>query len=124
MSNFQTNPTEFSAECSREGGQCTVERENILFLDDGVESTVISHLQMKCGHVVITPDPSNPEQALLYHTSCQRMTDVVQQIFQAALRAPASLPQQSAEMTLGEIHRRSVGIPFDECKVKVDGFSF
>lgn len=124
MSDFKTNPTDFSAVCAREGGECTVERENILFLDDGDEPAAMAHLQLKCGNVVITPDPASPEQAVLYHTSCLRMTDVVEQIFQSDLRAPASVPQQQAEMTLGEVHRRSIGIPYGECKVKVEEFSF
>lgn len=124
MSSFQKNPTDFSAVCEREGGECTVERENVLFLDDGAESTAVASLQMKCGYVVITPDPSNPDRSLLYHTSCQRMTDVVQQIFQSNLQAPAGLPQQRTEMTLGEVHRRQIGIPYAECKVKVEEFSF
>jgi hypothetical protein len=34
---------------------------------------------------VIIPDMSCEGQALLYHTSCQRMTDVVTQIFQNCL---------------------------------------
>ena len=124
MSDFKKNPTEFSAACARENGECTVERENIFFLDDGEEAMAVARLQLKCGNVVIMPDPANPEQALLYHTSCQRMTDVVEQIFQSALQAPAGLPQQSTEMSLGEVHRRSVGIPYGECKVKVEEFSF
>ena len=124
MSDFQKNPTDFSAECARENGQCTVERKNILFLDDGEEAAALSHLQMKCGFVVITPDPSNSDQALLYHTSCQRMTDVVEQIFDATLQAPESLPQKTAEMTMGEVHRRSVDIPYDSCKARVEEFNF
>lgn len=124
MSDFKKNPTDFSAMCARSGGECTVERENILFLDDGEETAAVAHLQLKCGNVVITPDPSNPKQAVLYHTSCQRMTDVVEQIFQSDLQEPESLPQQAVEMSLGEVHRHSVGIPYDECKVKVAEFSF
>lgn len=124
MSDFKKNPTDFSAVCARDNGECTVARENILFLDDGEESAAVGHLQLKCSNVVITPDPANPEQAVLYHTSCQRMTDVVEQIFQSALQKPAGLPQHSDEMSLGEVHRRSVDIPYDECKVKVGEFSF
>lgn len=124
MSDYVTNPVDFSAECARESGQCVVVRENFFFFDDVNELAAVSHLQMNCGHVVIVPDPSNTEQALLYHTSCQRMTDVVKQIFQAALEAPVSLPQHDSEMTLGEIHRRYVAIPYDACKAKVERFGF
>ena len=59
MSEFITNPIDFSAECARDNGQCVVVRQNILFLDDGEEPAAIAHLQMKCGHVVIIPDTSN-----------------------------------------------------------------
>jgi hypothetical protein len=124
MSHFVTNPVDFSAECLRENGQCVVVRENILFLDDGKEPAAIAHLQMKCGYVAIIPDTSNEGQALLFHTSCQRMTDVVRQIFQDSLEAPATLPQHDSEMTVGELHRRRVTLPYDECKIKVEEFSF
>jgi hypothetical protein len=124
MSHFVTNPINFSVECVREDGQCMVVIDNILFLDDGEESAAIAYLQEKCGHVVIIPDTSNKGQVLLYHTSCQRMTDVVNQIFQDSLEAPASLPQHFSEMTVGELHRRCVTIPYDDCKVRVQAFSF
>jgi len=124
MSCFVSNPVDFSAECAREHGQCVVVRENFLFLDDGRESAAIARLQEKCAHVVIIPDASNKRQALLYHNSCQRMTDVVSQIFQDSLEAPTSLPQHFSEMTVGELHRRCVTIPYDDCKVAVEGFSF
>ena len=124
MSTFDKNPTDFSAVCAREGGECTVERDNILFLDDGVESLAVTHLQLKCGNVIITPDPDNPEQALLYHTSCRRMADVVRQIFQTGLQAPESLAQGMSDMSLGEVQRHCVELPYDECKVKVEEFSF
>ena len=124
MSNFVANPINFSLECVRESGQCTVVRENILFLDNAKEPAAIAHLQETCGYVVIIPDASNEEQAWLYHTSCQRMTDVVSQIFQDSLQAPASLPQHFSEVTVGELYRRCVTIPYDDCKVKVEGFGF
>jgi len=124
MSDFVTNPTEFSAECARESGRCTVDRKNILFLDDGEESGAIAHLRMKCGYVIVIPDASNKDRALLYLTSCQRMTDVVSQIFEGSLEALTSLPQRPTEMTLGELHRRCITMPYDECKARVEHFSF
>ena len=124
MSHFVATPICFSANCVRTNGQCMIVRENILFLDDGNEHAAIAHLQMNCEHVVIVPDTSDKEQALLYHTSCQLMTDVVNQIFQDYLEAPVSLPQHFSEMTVGELHHRCVAISYDDCKVKVEGFSF
>jgi hypothetical protein len=106
MSHFVTNPINFSVECVREDGQCMVVIDNILFLDDGEESAAIAYLQEKCGHVVIIPDTS------------------VNQIFQESLEAPASLPQHFSEMTVGELHRLCVTIPYDDCKVRVQAFSF
>lgn len=124
MSEFLANPIHFATDCAQQNGQCTIVRENILFLDDGKEHTAINRLQRKCGYVVIIPDTSGKEQALLYHTSCKRMTDVVNQIFQDRLKAPASLPQPASEMMVGELHRRCVTMSYDDCKVKVEGFSF
>ena len=124
MSQFVKNPTDFSAECQRENGQCSVVRENVLFLDDGDELIAVDRLQWRCGYVVIIPDMSYKGKALLYHTSCQRMTDVVNQIFQDCVEAPVSLPQHQSEMTLGELHRRCVSISYDECKVRVEDFGF
>lgn len=99
-------------------------RENILFLDECKEHTAITYLQQKCGNVVITPDTSSKGHALLYCTACERMGDVVRQLFQDHLEAPASLPQQPAEMTVGDLHRRRVSISYDDCKARVEGFSF
>jgi hypothetical protein len=124
MSHFVTNPVDFSAECVREGGQCTVVIENFIFLDDGEEPAAIAYLQDNCGHVVIIPDTSNDGQVLLYHTSCQRMTDVVNQIFQDSLEAPTSLPQHFSEMSVGELQRRCVTVRYDDCRVKVEAFGF
>ena len=124
MSQFAENYTDFSAECLRQDGQCTVDRENVLFLDDGNELAAVDRLQWKCGSVVIIPDMSSEGKALLYHTSCQRMTDVVKQIFQDCLEAPVRLPQRPSEMSLGEMHRRCVTISYDECRVRVEGFGF
>jgi hypothetical protein len=124
MSQFVKNPTSFSVECKRQDGLCMVVRENFLFLDDGNELAAVGHLQWKCGYVVITPDISYKGKALLYHTGCQRMTDVVKQIFQDCLEAPVSLPQRPSEMTLGELHRRCVTISYDDCRVRVEGFGF
>lgn len=124
MSQFVENPTDFSADCLRQDGRCAVVRENFLFLDDGQELAAVDHLQWKCGHVVIVPDVSYKGRALLYHTSCQRMTDVVKQIFPDCLEAPVSLPQGASEMTIGELHRRCVNISYDDCRVRVEGFGF
>ena len=124
MSQFVENPTDFSAECRWQNGRCAVARENIVFLDDGNELAAVDHLQWRCGYVVIIPDMSYKGKALLYHTSCQRMTDVVKQMFQDCLEAPVSLPQHASEMTLGELHRRCVTISYDDCRVRVEGFEF
>lgn len=124
MSKYVPNPTHFAAECVRKNGQCSIVRENILFLDDGKELAAIDYLQRKCGNVVIIPDTSDKKQALLYHTSCERMTDVVKQIFQDRLQAPAHLPQPASEMTIGELQRRGVALSYADCRTKVDGFSF
>lgn len=124
MSKFVENPTDFAADCLRQNGRCKVVRENIHFLDDGKELAAVDHLQWKCGYVVIIPDMSYEGKALLYHTSCQRMTDVVKQIFQDCLEAPVRLPQRASETTIGELHRRCVTISYDDCRVRVDGFDF
>ena len=124
MNQFIQNSTDFSAECLHQNGQCMVTRENILFLDDGEQRDAVNDLQLKCGHVVIIPDMSRKGKALLYHTSCQRMSDVVKQIFQDCLEAPVSLPECDSEMTLGELHRQCVTISYDECREKVKGFVF
>ncbi len=125
MGQFVESSTEFSADCLRQkSGRCTVERENFLFLRDGKEPAAIGQVQWKCGNVVIIPDMSYEGKALLYHTSCQRMTDVVEQIFEDCLEAPVSLPQRASEMTIGELHRRCVTISYDDCRVRVDGFHF
>jgi len=121
MSRFIENPTDFSAECSCKGGHCAIVPENFLFLDDGNELAAVGRLQSKCGHVVIIPDESG--EAVLYHTSCQRMSDVVSQIFEEHLGAPASLPHAaSAEMTLGALYRRRITIAYEHCRTRVEGF--
>lgn len=124
MSQFVENPTDFAADCQRQDGRCTVVRENILFLDDGNEIAAVDRLQWNCGYVVIIPDASYKGKALLYHTSCQRMTDVVKQMFDDCLEAPVSFPQRASEMTIGELHRRCVTISYDDCRVRVEGFGF
>ena len=124
MSQFVENSIHFAAECVRQNGQCRIVRENILFLDDGKELAAIDQLQRKCGHVVIIPDGAFKGKALLYHTSCERMTDVVNQIFQDCLESPVRLPQFNLEMTVGELHRRRVTISYDDCRAKVSGFRF
>jgi len=124
MSQFVENSTDFAADCLQHDGRCPIVRENILFLDEGNELGAVGHLQRRCGYVAIIPDAAHDGRALLYHTSCQRMTDVVKQIFHNCLEAPVSLPQASAEMTLGELHRRRITMSYDDCRVRVDGFGF
>ena len=124
MKQFVQNPTHFSVDCAQKNGQCSVVQKNIIFLDDGKELAAVDYLQNKCGYVVIIPDASYKEKALLYHTSCARMSDVVSQIFQDCLEAPVSLPQSSSEMTVGELHRRCVNISYDECRARVECFGF
>lgn len=125
MSRFVENPAEFSAQCTCQGGRCAIARENFLFLGDGNELAAVGRLQSRCGHVVIIPDASSQTGALLYHTSCQRMTDVVTQIFEPYLGEAASLPQSaSPEMTLGALYRRPVAMSFHRCREKVERFGF
>jgi hypothetical protein len=124
MSKYVVNPIQFAADCAQQSGQCTIVRENIFFLDDGKEESAIDLLQRKCGSVVIIPDTSNQGQALLYHTSCDRMTDLVNQLFQGRLEAPVSFPQAASEMMVGELHRQRISLSYDDCKAKVEGFNF
>ncbi len=124
MNKFVENPIHFAADCARENGQCKVVRENILFLDGGNEPAAVDRLQKKCGNVVIIPGAPEEKQSLLYHTSCERMTDVVKQIFQADLGASASVPQPASEMSVGELHRRCITISYADCRKKVEGFRF
>lgn len=124
MSRFLKNPTDFAADCACQNGQCEIFRESFLFLDDANELAAVSQLQTKCGFVVIIPDASRKERALLYHTSCQRMTDAVKQVFENHLEEPASLQQGASEMTIGELYRRGVTISYDHCKAKVASFDF
>jgi hypothetical protein len=124
MSAFLKNPTHFAADCACRDGKCEILRELFLFLDDANEIAAVSQLQTKCGSVVIIPDTSSKGRALLYHTSCQRMTDVVQQIFEQHLEEPASLPRAAAEMTIGELYRRGVAISYDHCRARVASFDF
>ncbi|MBE0620636.1 MAG: hypothetical protein IH605_08605 [Burkholderiales bacterium] len=124
MSKYVENPVHFAAECARQKGHCAVVRENILFLDDGKEHTAINYLQKKCGNVVIAPDADDKGRALLYYTSCERMGDVVSQIFQHCLEAPMSLPQPASEMTVGELYRRRVTVSYDDCRARVENFRF
>ncbi len=124
MNQFVQNPVHFSADCVQKNGRCSIVRHNFVFLDDGQEITAVDYLQEKCGHVVIMPDASCEGRALLYHTSCARMTDVINKIFSDCLEAPVSLPQVVSEMTVGELHCRSVAIPCDDCKERVERFGF
>ncbi len=124
MSQFVENSTDFSAECMLRSGLCMVVPGNILFLDGGNELDAVDRLHCKCGYVVIIPDVSHKDRSLLYHTSCQRMTDAVKQIFRDCLEAPVSFPQATSEMTLGEMHRRCVTISYDDCRVRVEDFAF
>lgn len=122
MSQFVENAVDFACDCARQGGRCVVARENFLFLDDGKELSAVDYLQRKCGHVVIIPDQSYKGNALLFHTSCQRMTDVVNRIFPDCLEEPVRLPQATPEMSVGELHRRCVTIPYDDCRARVGRF--
>ncbi len=124
MNQFVQNSIDFSVECQRHNGLCEISRKNILFLDDGNELDAVSRLQLNCGHVVVIPVLSNKNEAMLYHTGCQRMTDVVRQIFQDNLKTPVSLPLGDPEMTLGELHRHSLVIPYDDSKARVARFNF
>ncbi len=124
MSRFAENPVHFAADCVRVDGRCSVARENFLFLDDGREISAVDYLQRRCGHVVIIPDAASKGHALLYHTSCQRMADVVDQIFADCLEAPVRMPQAMMEMSVGELHRRTVRMSYDACRARVDGFRF
>lgn len=124
MSRFVENPVDFAADCVRQDGKCAVVRENFLFLDHGNELMAIDQLLRKCGNVVIIPDRPGEPQAVLYHTSCQRMTDAVCQIFQDSLGTPTGLPHASKEMTVGEFFRRKVAIPYDRCKARVESYGF
>jgi hypothetical protein len=124
MTKFVRNATDFSADCALKNGQCRIARENFLFLKNGDETAAVRELQMKCGHVVIVGDKSRKGKALLYHTSCQRMTDVVSQLFADALGAPASVQGSAGEMTVGDLYRRSVAVSFDTCRAKVKRFAF
>jgi hypothetical protein len=124
MSKFLDNPTHFAADCALQNGQCRIARENILFLDGGNEPAAVDHLQRKCGNVVIIPGPPGSSQSLLYHTSCERMSDVVRQIFKDHLGDPASVPQAASEMMVGEVQRRCVAVSYADCRARVDGFRF
>ncbi|MFA5914246.1 MAG: hypothetical protein WC830_11885 [Burkholderiales bacterium] len=124
MSQFIENSTQFAADCVRQHGQCQVVRESVLFLDDGNELAAVDQLQRNCGHVVITPDRAVNGKALLYYTSCERMTDVVNQIFQDCLESPVRLPQFNSEMTIGELYRRRVTISYADCRARIEGFCF
>jgi hypothetical protein len=79
---------------------------------------------MECGKVLLIPDAVNKGQTLLYHTSCDRITDVVKQIFQNALEELVCISQLNAEQTLGELYRRRVAMHLDDCKAKIEAFSF
>ena len=124
MTKYVENSIHFAAECVQTSGHCEIDRDNIVCLNEGNEADAVDLLQRKCGSVVIIPDAAIKGRALLYHTSCERMTDLVHQIFQDHLEASASFPQPASEMTVGELHRRYVTLPFAECKAKVEDFVF
>lgn len=124
MTKYVENSIHFASECVQTSGHCEIVRENVVCLDGGKEDAAVDLLQRKCGSVVIIPDTSTEGRAVLYHTSCERMTDLVHQLFQDHLEAPASFPQPASEMTVGELHRRYVTLPYAECKAKVEGFGF
>jgi hypothetical protein len=124
MVRFADNPVHFSADCTRHDGRCAVGRENFLFMEDGQEISAVDRLQNKCGYVVVIPDAAGARTAWLYHTSCPRMTDVVEQIFSGCLKESQSVPQPTSEMTVGEIHRRGVTMSYADCIARVDRFPF
>lgn len=125
MSRFVENSTDFSAACECQDGRCAVARENILFLDEGGDLAAVDRLQMDCGRVVIVPDESRSGSALLYHTSCQRMSNVVEQIFEGLLGEAVTLAQHASdELSLGEFRRRPVAISLADCRERVDRFDF
>jgi hypothetical protein len=124
MPRFADNPVHFAADCSRHGGRCAIGRENFLFLDDGQEIAAIDQLQNKCGYVVFVPDPSDRRRAWLYHTSCPRMSDVVEQIFSGCLTASESVPQRTSEMSVGETLRRRLTLSYTDCLARVNRFAF
>jgi hypothetical protein len=122
MGHFAANPTDFSVACAQRAGHCTIARENFRFLDQ--EQAAVSDLQMECGHVVIVPDRSNQGRAFLYHTSCQRMGDLVDQMFGQHLEAPRTLQQHGPEMTLGDLQCQRVDVSVDDCRAIVERFRF
>ena len=124
MSKYVENPIHFAADCVQTSGQCAVLRDNIVFLDQGNDLAAIDLLQRKCGTVAIMPDASNTAQAVLYRTSCDRMTDLVEQLFEHHLQDPTTFAQPASEMMVGELHRQSVTLSYDECKARVAGFNF
>ena len=121
---YLQNSIDFSAECASTNGQCEIGRDNILFLNDGREDVAVHHLQIRCGNVVIVPDSSNNRHSWMFHTSCQRMTDAVTQIFEGDLQPPASVARPISELTVGEVQRQGINLSVDECRAKVDSFSF
>ena len=124
MSVFVKNSTDFGADCARTDGECMVVRDNIIVLDEAHEHLAIDRLQRRCGSVVIIPDGADDKRAWLYHTSCKRMADVVERIFDGHLHTASAVAQPDAEMMIGELHRRQVGLPLHDCRSRVDGFDF
>ena len=124
MGRFVENPVQFAADCACREGRCVIDRDNFLFLDDGDDLAAVDRLQSRCGNVVIAPDPSDRRRALVYHTSCDRMSDVVGQIFLGHLGTPESLPQADPEMSIGALYRRGVAIAYDDCRARVARFPF
>lgn len=122
MTRFVENPVDFAADCVRQDGKCAVVRENFLFIDNGNELLAVDKLLRKCGHVVIIPDGTGESQSILYHTSCQRMSDALNQIFPNALGNPTGLPHASQEMSVGEFFCRKVAMPYERCRKTVDSF--
>jgi hypothetical protein len=122
MGQFVANQTDFSVACAQCAGHCTIARENVRFMDQ--EQCAVSDLQMKCGHIVIVPDPSNKGGAFLYRTSCRRMADLVDQMFRPHLEAPKSLRQHCPEMTLGDLQCQRVDVSVEDCRAIVERFAF
>ena len=124
MTKYLENPIHFSADCVQEEGRCTITRENVFFLDDGDEVAAVDRLEMRCGRIVVIPDASNRGRAFLYHTSCDRMTDAVNQMLPGCLGAPVDFPQPASELTVGGLYRRQVNVPYGECRTLVERFDF
>ncbi len=124
MAIYLRNASNFAVDCAVNDGQCEVAPKNFHFIDDPQETTAVSLLQLRCGNVVIAPDPVDPDRAWLYLTSCARMGDVAEQIFSGHLQPATPVATPSAEMSVGQLQRRRLDLAFRWCRARVDGFAF